>query len=310
MLTGSQRDHFARKDRIMSTQGLIENVREYLQAEAAEEDARADGHVTPIQRERVERARQRILSVVNDTYAPDDEGVMSALRDYVRAETTMENCRWSGRGLEHAACMVSSARIVLEDRIGTPAANDAARRDASTHEVNHGVRILVAIDDGQPSEWAMQAAGRLARELGGRLLLVNVVRPELGIAEDFVTAQSVEALHRRQGVELLERAQRTLPPSIESSRMLRTGAPADEIVSAAKGWKAEFIVMGTRGRGRVAQFLLGSTAEGVIRHAPCPVVTVGQEPSTSPSEGEKWVSVDADGAAPASVHAEYATTDK
>jgi nucleotide-binding universal stress UspA family protein len=299
----------------MATPRLIQDVREYLQAEAAEDEARSDGHVTPTERERVERARQRILSVITDTYEPADESVMSALRDYVHAETALEKCRWSGRDIEHAARLVRGARMELEDRINAPAAG-ASPSDAGTlaAKASCRVRILVALDDGQPAEWALQTAGRLSGELRGRLLLVNVVRPELGVAEDFVMAQRLEALHRRQGVELLESAQRMLPSAVTSSRMLRTGHPAAEIVSAAKDWKADFIVVGTRGRGRVAQFLLGSTAEGVIRHAPCPVVTVGQQPA-KPLEGDEWVGIGADSAAPASAsaapasaHAEYAAT--
>jgi hypothetical protein len=54
-----------------------------------------NGHVSPAQQERVERARQHILSVVNDTYDHADEAVMSALRDYVHAEAALEKSRWS-----------------------------------------------------------------------------------------------------------------------------------------------------------------------------------------------------------------------
>jgi nucleotide-binding universal stress UspA family protein len=60
--------------------------------------------------------------------------------------------------------------------------------------------------------------------------------------------------------------------------MIRTGAAAEEILFAARLWEADLIVMGTRGRSRVAQFVLGSTAEAVIRQAPCPVMTVGHAP--------------------------------
>ena len=61
--------------------------------------------------------------------------------------------------------------------------------------------------------------------------------------------------------------------------MLRTGAAAEEIVAAARLWEADLIVMGSRGRGKLAQLLLGSTAEAVIRGASCPVLAVGHEPA-------------------------------
>lgn len=45
-------------------------------------------------------------------------------------------------------------------------------------------------------------------------------------------------------------------------------------VNAAKEWPADLIVIGSHGRGGVKRALLGSVAEGVMRHAPCPVLVV------------------------------------
>ena len=64
------------------------------------------------------------------------------------------------------------------------------------------------------------------------------------------------------------------------------GVPADEIVLAVRTWEADLIVIGTRGRNRVAEFLLGSVADAVIRRAPCPVLTVGHEPVVRTGAGE------------------------
>ena len=52
-----------------------------------------------------------------------------------------------------------------------------------------------------------------------------------------------------------------------------------EIVTAAQVWEPDLILIGTRARGRLAQFLLGSTTEDVIRRAPCPVIAVGRRAS-------------------------------
>ena len=52
------------------------------------------------------------------------------------------------------------------------------------------------------------------------------------------------------------------------------GAVSDAIVRFAKRQRAELIVMGTHGHGVLAKILLGSVAERVISHAPCPVMTV------------------------------------
>ena len=52
------------------------------------------------------------------------------------------------------------------------------------------------------------------------------------------------------------------------------GGAATEIMRFAKQRDVDLIVMGTRGRGFVEHMLMGSVAEKVVRHAPCPVLTV------------------------------------
>ena len=53
-----------------------------------------------------------------------------------------------------------------------------------------------------------------------------------------------------------------------------SNTPGYAIVDYARHAKVELIVMGTHGRGAVAQLLMGSVAERVVRIAPCPVLTV------------------------------------
>jgi len=52
------------------------------------------------------------------------------------------------------------------------------------------------------------------------------------------------------------------------------GRPAEQITDYAKEIGADMIVIATRGHSKLAHALLGSTAEGVVRQAECPVVTV------------------------------------
>jgi nucleotide-binding universal stress UspA family protein len=61
---------------------------------------------------------------------------------------------------------------------------------------------------------------------------------------------------------------------IRTSHLLLYGDPVDEIVELAGNTKADLIVMETHGRGGLGRLLLGSVAEGVMRKAPCPVLTV------------------------------------
>ncbi|NOR19374.1 MAG: hypothetical protein GQ538_04730 [Xanthomonadales bacterium] len=53
-----------------------------------------------------------------------------------------------------------------------------------------------------------------------------------------------------------------------------TGRPSSEIINYAEKIDADIIIIATRGHSRLAHALLGSTAEGVVRDAKCPVLTV------------------------------------
>jgi nucleotide-binding universal stress UspA family protein len=72
---------------------------------------------------------------------------------------------------------------------------------------------------------------------------------------------------------------------LHSEAEVRLGAPAAEIVSAAREWPADVVVVGSRGRTRIARLLLGSVARGVLQSAPCSVLVVpsgtihGREPA-------------------------------
>ena len=59
--------------------------------------------------------------------------------------------------------------------------------------------------------------------------------------------------------------------------IVRHGHPAATIVGAAHDLKADLIVMSTHGRTGVRHVMLGSVAEKVVRHAPCPVLTMKPE---------------------------------
>ena len=52
------------------------------------------------------------------------------------------------------------------------------------------------------------------------------------------------------------------------------GRAADEIVIQAKEDKVDLVVMGSHGRSGLSHLLVGSVAESVVRHAPCPVLVV------------------------------------
>jgi universal stress protein A len=133
-------------------------------------------------------------------------------------------------------------------------------------------RIIVAVDGSATADRAADQAIELAKSLGATMALVHVVDP------DALPVEGASGWAEHDGRNLLaalvKRA--TLEPS--PAAFVPIGKPAAEIVAAAREWRADLIVIGSHGRGRVARMLIGSVATAVIHHAPCPVLVVPPMP--------------------------------
>jgi nucleotide-binding universal stress UspA family protein len=141
-------------------------------------------------------------------------------------------------------------------------------------------RILVAIDGSEFAAHALEVASSLATAVGAQLGLVHVIDPTLVGSETGVPADQLWAILRADGKALLETAASATPAHPHCWKFLREGAPSTEIVGSARKWPADLIVIGTHGRSGLTRLVFGSTAEGVTRHAPCPVLVV---PPASPT---------------------------
>jgi nucleotide-binding universal stress UspA family protein len=135
--------------------------------------------------------------------------------------------------------------------------------------------LLVPVDFSDVSHRALEHAQMLARLVpDARIVLVHVVdATPTPMATDFMaqvprTDMGAEADAAKKGLIAWAKG------SPNTTSDVRTGAPADEILAAAKDAGAEMIVIGTHGRKGVARALLGSVAEDVARRASVPVVLV------------------------------------
>jgi len=137
-------------------------------------------------------------------------------------------------------------------------------------------KILIALDEGASAARAADAGLDLARELGAEVAFVSVVDPAMmRVAMDSgISEAGWQAASQREAKNLLNafavRADMS-PPPLE---FVEFGKPAAKIVETAKTWPADLIVMGTHGGNAISNILLGSVAQGVLRHAPCPVMVL------------------------------------
>ena len=132
-------------------------------------------------------------------------------------------------------------------------------------------QILVPIDFGEASEVALTYGRALAHTFGASLHVLHVMenpflRP---------TAVDPSVLKAAAATRLRERITEDDGAALHATALLETSDnPAEEIVKYAKAHAIDLVVMGTHGRGAMAQMLVGSVAEKVVRRAPCPVLTV------------------------------------
>jgi nucleotide-binding universal stress UspA family protein len=136
-------------------------------------------------------------------------------------------------------------------------------------------RIIVPLDGSPLAEAALPTAVQLGREI----ILLRVHQHQdvlvtasiggdmplfLSSMEEEFTATAVRYLH--------EIAQRWSWPNVQIRTQVEVGVPAELIVATAVAEEADLIMMTTHGRTGLRRFVMGSVAEEVLQHSPCPVL--------------------------------------
>lgn len=137
--------------------------------------------------------------------------------------------------------------------------------------------VVFPTDFSDTSTAALRWATRMAEQLDAELHCITVVEPPIVYTSMEVPAAvpTVEELVDQAKAQLDQFAREHLtgfskPPVTK----VLEGRPVDEITGYASDQRATMIVMSTHGRSGLKHLLIGSTAEGVVRHAGCPVLTV------------------------------------
>ncbi|MFA5874010.1 MAG: universal stress protein [Anaerolineales bacterium] len=136
-------------------------------------------------------------------------------------------------------------------------------------------KILLAVDGSEHGLHAARVAAELARALKAESLRIVVaydpIPPYLGEPN---LQQAIEArlVNANAILEAAVDAVGKVPAKINTE--LIEGSPAEAIIEVAATRSSDVIVMGSRGRGRIAGALLGSNSQKVVSHAPCPVLIV------------------------------------
>lgn len=147
-------------------------------------------------------------------------------------------------------------------------------------------RIVAGVDGSAEAAAAIEAAAELARRTGARLELVAVaddglgLRPRrgpLGELTELAEWDEAVAARRDHAAKLVARA----AANLDATTDVRVGDPAEELARAAAG--ADLLVLGSRQWGALDRVVIGSTAEELLRGAPCSLLLVPRPHAADPA---------------------------
>jgi universal stress protein A len=134
-------------------------------------------------------------------------------------------------------------------------------------------KILVPVDFSDCSRKALHYATVLAKQFQAEVLLLHVLEVPPVPVQAFETA-FMEGNPEESAANELSKWQAEVQSPVSVKTVVCSGSASREIVRTADENNMDLIVIGSHGRTGLARLILGSTAERVVRHAPCPVLVV------------------------------------
>jgi len=138
--------------------------------------------------------------------------------------------------------------------------------------------ILIPTDFSDTAKSALTYAKFLAEKFSSNLHVLHVLHSPFTYMQSLEASPEVAYLREELSQDAARRLEGILTPEERKKLNARStsfwGIPHIDIVEYAAKNDVDLIVMGTHGRGPIHRLMLGSVADKVIRHAPCPVLTV------------------------------------
>lgn len=135
--------------------------------------------------------------------------------------------------------------------------------------------ILCPTDFSEESYRAIEYGLRFAKAADGTLILAHVIHVPSGeLYQPDGHVLSFEEAKQRTMILLEELRAKRLQNYPKYELLVDIGDPHDVLVSIATQHKADLIVIATHGRSSLQHLVMGSVAEKIIRHAPCPLFVV------------------------------------
>jgi nucleotide-binding universal stress UspA family protein len=135
--------------------------------------------------------------------------------------------------------------------------------------------VLVATDFSPTSEAAIEWGAELARARGGQVILVHALDLHGPLSDFLPSPPDLDEHFQGAAVARLDELAAGLRErGVAVETRLEIGVASQAVTQAAATLAPDLLVQGSRGLTGVAHLLLGSTAQRIVQHAPCPVLTV------------------------------------
>jgi len=132
------------------------------------------------------------------------------------------------------------------------------------------MKLMVCYDGSDSAKSALKLAQKDAKSLGAKLEVVNTLTRELPLKHSQI--QSREDKLNREVVDLLGGDD----VSYETQLLVTSLTSGEQLIQFAQDETVDIIYIGIIKKSKVGKLIFGSTAQYVILHAPCPVVTVNK----------------------------------
>ena len=137
------------------------------------------------------------------------------------------------------------------------------------------MKILVGTDGSESSENTIALASKLARRMDASLFIAHVTPVLPSTKEELITLMKEEiGSPEKAGIKYLKKGLEIAGEAgVKARTKLLGGSPAEELLmEAEKGY--EMLVVGSHGRGKVHEFILGSVTSKIIHRSKIPVLLV------------------------------------
>ncbi|HEY5175359.1 MAG TPA: universal stress protein [Terriglobales bacterium] len=136
-------------------------------------------------------------------------------------------------------------------------------------------KILLATDFSPESQNALKCAISLAKRYESKLFLAHAISEEASLTAGDAWPALIDTAQRNAEDSMVQLEQTADLQSLPHEVLMQAGETWEVLSRLVSDQNIDLIVMGTHGSGGIDKLMLGSTAEKVVRHATCPVLTVG-----------------------------------